>query len=405
MKRLHLPGLPKIVQEAFDQLLNRGIGLENLNKKAEKEVYGIVDDLATPAWRVCSFEKDIFLSWWPVEKAAAYELRRNPEFGKDDEFLVIRDNVTEHTIKNITNRENTFYLKAMDRSGQYCKEYAIRVLANNPPSKPPAPLVTEFFNLLKINILPPQEDDIVSFTLYLTPCDSNGTPIDETVVLPGLMSGEILYPAESGSCFLIRVSASDLLGEGAESDPVFAQTKYISPVHIPEEIIEPSHLSEALAQTLEEHGSQIQQLEDRITLKVQRNDAGKLIITGLGIDDEEVAVLANRFRLFTSATGDEEGQAVFVVDTVNKKVYLVGDIIADGTITARMLNVDELKTAIASINEAFIDSAAIIRLDASKIYIGGEPAKILIELQPDDIYVPFRNSLLSTQGLKPLGME
>ncbi len=114
--------------------------------------------------------------------------------------------------------------------------------------------------------------------------------------------------------------------------------------------------------------SEIAVLSDEITLKVQKRDSdGKLIVTGIGvaIDDEgqsEVAIVADRFRLFSSPTDEGEGQAVFAVDTVTKQAYILGDLIADGTIKGSMIDTEDLVAELANIDEAYIDMANIIDL-------------------------------------------
>ena len=64
-----------------------------------------------------------------------------------------------------------------------------------------------------------------------------------------------------------------------------------------------------------------------------------------------------------------------------------------------------IEAYIIASEQAFIDSAKIISLEADKIKIGGGSAPIPLAISPQDTLFRFDGSLLSTQGLKPLGME
>lgn len=64
-----------------------------------------------------------------------------------------------------------------------------------------------------------------------------------------------------------------------------------------------------------------------------------------------------------------------------------------------------IEAYIIASEQAFIDSAKIINLDASKITVGDSSAPIPLAIQPGDTLFRFDGSLLSTQGLKPIGME
>ncbi len=57
------------------------------------------------------------------------------------------------------------------------------------------------------------------------------------------------------------------------------------------------------------------------------------------------------------------------------------------------------------VRDGEIKSAKIESLQADKIKIGGDNAPIPLAIAPTDTLFRFDGSLLSTQGLKPLGME
>ncbi|HZK18563.1 MAG TPA: DUF1983 domain-containing protein, partial [Clostridia bacterium] len=109
--------------------------------------------------------------------------------------------------------------------------------------------------------------------------------------------------------------------------------------------------------------SQVNQLADEYTVKMQETADGKTVSVGFGMAKDatgnwEFAVIADRFRIIgveRDQNGniilDEHGratttadQAVFALDTVTNKLYLLADLIANGTITAEMLATDALKS-------------------------------------------------------------
>lgn len=79
--------------------------------------------------------------------------------------------------------------------------------------------------------------------------------------------------------------------------------------------------------------------------------------------------------------------------------------LAAQAVTTEKLAAGSIEAYIAAVQEAFIDSAKIISIEADKIKVGGSSAPIPLAIQPGDILFRFDNSLLSTQGLKPIGME
>ena len=399
-----------------------GYGIEGVPKVVTHKTMA---DNIPPAKPVVSYRWDgrnIHVFWNEVTTAAngriaydiaGYEVRRDTNFGVDDENRIYYGPNLECTDnERPTSRNFSLYVAAVDRFNNYSE---ITTLSINipPPMAPPAPEIQEFFSGLKVRVFAVTDPYIVSYNIHLTPCDNNGLPTGEPViVLCEPFPGECFYEAQSGSSFLVQVAACDILGEGEKTGPILATARFLQEVEIPDGLLDQSKLTQSLAQkidSVDELSSEIQRLNDEITLKVQYNADGKMIVTGIGVasgpEGGEVAVMADRFRVFSSTTETGEGKPVFVVDSQTKAVYLVGDLIADGTITARMINTEELVTKLASIKDAYIDSANIISVDASKIKVGGSSAPIPLAIQPGDTLFRFDGSLLSTQGLKPLGME
>lgn len=93
-----------------------------------------------------------------------------------------------------------------------------------------------------------------------------------------------------------------------------------------------------------------------------------------------------------------------LLDTADyKDLSIVNAKIANGTIDdAKIANVeaDKITTVRAKITAAQIEN-----IETSQITVGGRSAPIPLAIQPGDTLFRFDGSLLSTQGLKPLGME
>lgn len=130
-----------------------------------------------------------------------------------------------------------------------------------------------------------------------------------------------------------------------------------------------------LSESVEATTSQVEQLADEYTVKIEsKTDNQNPIITGFGLaldndNQSEFAILADKFKIF-GTKDDNQGQAVFAVDTDENKLYLVGDLIAKGSISGEMLASKELITNAAQIDDGVINSAHIGQLSADKIVIG-----------------------------------
>ena len=110
--------------------------------------------------------------------------------------------------------------------------------------------------------------------------------------------------------------------------------------------------------------SQVTQLADEYTVKVQEHANGQEVVSGFGLSLEdgvsEFGIIADRFKIYGDPSNpNETATPVFALDTENNQMYLLGDLIADGTITARMLSTSELITDSAQIRDAIITDAKI----------------------------------------------
>jgi hypothetical protein len=473
-------------------------------------------------WGLCEFETQVILRWYPVRDAAAYEIRTDEDWG-NPAGMVYRGQATSFTF-HPAQREYTFYLRAINGAGNYSTVTATKTLSNPAPSKPPTPVVTEFFSRLWIDIKAVTDTDILGYNVYITPCDEFGTPTGMTEVAAYSTPQRVTYNAEPGSSFLIQTAAYDALGEGEKSDTVQGTTTFLGEPDIPEGIVGETKLSQALVtkidtakltaedaqervgaaegrlegvegrvtttetsvgqlegeialkasadeldavegrvttvegqlsiqaglieskaeksevtaldgrietaeSTISQHAdkieqkveqtefdelgqvvsstaSQVTQLGNEYTVKMQGEDAeGNPIATGFGlaVDDQnitEFGVLANRFKIYGTTEGGT-AQAVFAVDTQTSKVYLLGDLIADGSITSRMVGANQIITEKGNIKEAIIDTAHIDSIEASKITVGGKPHGMAIAMPQGAHLFHFDGTLMSTQGLEP----
>lgn len=130
-----------------------------------------------------------------------------------------------------------------------------------------------------------------------------------------------------------------------------------------------------LTESVEATTSQVRQLADEYTVKIESQANGENpIVTGFGLalnDDKEseFAILADRFKIF-GTKDDKEGKTVFAVDTDKNEVYLVSDLIADGTISAKMLASEKLITNAAQIDDGIINSVKIGKGEIKSVNIG-----------------------------------
>jgi len=80
--------------------------------------------------------------------------------------------------------------------------------------------------------------------------------------------------------------------------------------------------------------------------------------------------------------------------------------LAAQAVTAEKLAAGSIEAYVAAVQQAFIDSAHIINVQADKIKVGGEQASLPIAIDPSQVALyRFDNSLLSTQGQRPVGID
>ncbi|HUM42963.1 MAG TPA: phage tail protein, partial [Fervidobacterium sp.] len=210
---------------------------------APTDVITIVGKQLKPAnvvWGDCNFSDTVNLTWLPVlgKDVAGYEVRlENANWGALNEALIYRGSELEYRLTP-AQRNYTFYIKAFDRHGNYSEQASSITLSLPTPQVPQQPTVEAYFNVLKIKVNPLNLPSIQGYYVYIT-----GDGIDDKI--PVLAGGEIAYPLESGKTVTIQVSAYDILGEGAKSEPLQATTLVLQDRDIPDDIITSSKLAES----------------------------------------------------------------------------------------------------------------------------------------------------------------
>lgn len=157
----------------------------------------------TPVWDTCEFTRNIVLRWHAAASAVEYEIREVDDDWGETVGQVWRGSATSATLTP-TKRSHTFYIRAISLAGVYSTEAASITLTNDTPSTPPAPLVEAFFGALAITLRPVPDDDIVSYQLYVTPVDEQGTAVGDTEVITYPYAGRVVYQAAPGTRLRLR---------------------------------------------------------------------------------------------------------------------------------------------------------------------------------------------------------
>ena len=333
------------------------------------------------AWAECSYIYKPILRWHPVANAVAYEVRTDTNFGANDDKLVFRGDALSYVLENPVLRNYTFYIKALNRSGKYSHDYSSINLTRPVPSKSPQPVVTEFFSALWINILPVPDQGIMGYNLYTTPCDENGNPTGETTVVPYPGAQRVTFYAHPKQSYLIEVAAFDVIGEGPKSTPVQATTRQIDDIALFAASLRPPRVVDELPELPDEDYPEGATVFLTVDSKLYKNEDGEWSDE---LDPNEFAKVMCG-AILAGAIGADQ--------------------IAAQAVTTEKLAAGSIEAYIAAVQEAFIDSAKIISIEADKIKVGGSSAPIPLAIQPGDTLFRFDGSLLSTQGLKPIGME
>ena len=222
------------------------------------------------------FTDELFLSWEQYNNNfQSFELRRDLNWGVNDENLIQRDKTSTYRNKTPGQREIDYYLKVINDNGIYSNEYAEISLNNPQPNQPPKPVVKESFEKIWITPQPvdgdnlePEEvsslptlpdsnypigtillltsdgnhyinndktwyttnidNDIIGYKIYITKKEEDITYTQDTQtnlinegqpeVIDLKSPQKITYTGKEGETYLIQVTAYDILGEGVASN-------------------------------------------------------------------------------------------------------------------------------------------------------------------------------------------
>ena len=329
-----------------------------------------------PVWSDYTLTNTLHLRWRKAEFASGYEIRTDLNWG-ELEGMIFRGYA--HSLSFVPrDRELILYLRALNVAGEYSEGYDTIHVSLPAPEPPQQPTVEAYFNALKIHPTPLDNPAVMGYFVYV-----EGDGINDKVAV--IAGGEINYPAPSGTTLTIQVSAYDILGEGGKSEPLQATTTALDEKDIPDWVKEP-----------------LENIEEKwvVETDAEGNIIG-LVSVKDGEDKSHIAVLVDRFSIATPAGRKQ----VFAFDSQDQVFYVIGDIVAEGLIRATEVQAEVIKTLLLQAELGVFDEIHGLRIKADKITVGGGPAPIPLAIQPGDILFRFDGSLLSTQGLKPLGME
>jgi len=192
---------------------------------------------ADPVWSNYRLTKDgLLLTWKKAADATDYEIRADLNWGYSDGILF--RGYDHQAVIMPWDRQMTLYMRSLNSAGEYSDNYATLDVDLQAPPAPNPVTVEPYFSALKIIVNPVSADGIIGYDLLITNTDTGDT---ETVPLLG--AGTHTYPVESGIVYVIRARAKDILGYGAESSPVQAESLQLSSRDIPQDIKPPVMVS------------------------------------------------------------------------------------------------------------------------------------------------------------------
>jgi len=212
------------------------VRVQSENRRGRKEDFGLAatgqitvrGKDAPPSnvnWGSCDFDRTIKLRWQPITDIdlKAYEVRTDQNFGNDDGALIYRGDGLKASFDNPTRRQYTFFVKALDRSGNYSEIADEITLVNSAPSAPnfSADDITEFFSAIKIHV--PQVSEARGYKIYVAPSDGVGNATGETEVIPLSTAQTINYNLNSGDSILVKIGTHDYLTALLDDENVSAE--------------------------------------------------------------------------------------------------------------------------------------------------------------------------------------
>lgn len=329
-----------------------------------------------PVFGNCEFVYDVTLRWYKAEGAIMYEIRTDLNWGNESGRVYL-GSALQYSFRP-GQRHYTFYIKSINPAGKYSQGYDEIILEKPVPSIPNPPETMQFFSAVKIIPAPNHEQGILGHYAYVTiegETDKVDIPIGSSHV----------YNAPSGTEMTIEMSAYDILGEGGKSAPLQATTAALVERDIPDWVKEP-------LENIEEQWVVETDAEGNIIGLVSVKD---------GEDKSHIAVLVDRFSIATP----QGRKQIFVFDAQDQKLYLVGDLIAEGLIRATEVQAEVAKHLLLQAELAYLDEANVLHLRADKITVGGSasPSSVGIPLpKPSGSHVwHYDKHLSSTDGIGP----
>jgi len=288
-----------------------------------------------------------------------------------------------------------------------------------------------------------EEKEILGYRLFFQEVDPDtGDPIGNEqkiqISVNELGDGVYYFEAETGKSFDIRVGAYDsvynpihnlALFEQTKSDPVNVTIFGIQEPDIPDGVIDESKLTTGLSSTISlnesrstsngswidtngsditttvnevfpdgtTNTSQIQQLSDEYSVKIQTTSNGTEVVTGFGLNLEgetsEFAVRADRFRIFGDTTaGTTVSSPIFSIDSSENKVYIDSDQITLKSGTNNFFDLDNTGLSISTDDFSMDKNGNAVfsgELSAAKGTFGGELTAATGRLGNSTNYVDF----------------
>ncbi len=332
-----------------------------------------------PVWSDYTLTNTLNLRWRRAEFASGYEIRTDLNWG-ELEGMIFRGYA--HSFSFIpTEREMILYLRALNAIGEYSVGYDTLNVSLPAPDPPDQPTVEPYFNALKIHPTPLNNPAVMGYFVYVI-----GDGIDEKLAV--IAGGHINYPAPSGTTVTIQISAYDIIGEGGKSEPLQATTTHLDRADFPEWVKQPlDNIAEQWVTETDESGNII-----------------GLVKVEDGARDGHIAILADAFSIATP----EGRQQIFVFDTQDKKLYLVGDLVAEGLIRATEVQAEVAKALLLQAELAYLDEANVLHLRADKITVGGSasPSSGIPLPKPAGAHVwHYDRHMSSTDGIDPTSVS
>lgn len=334
---------------------------------------------ADPVWADVpwALSDRLYVYWKKAEYAEAYEVRDNLNWGNPSGML-FRGYAYNHAFLPVA-REMILYLRAVNAVGEYSVGYATLNISIPEPPIPDPPLVYEFFRALQIHLNPTSAPAVRGYYVYLTE-QIEGGELDPIKIL--VRRGEPLtHDAPAGTTFKIEVTSFDIIGESLKSQAIYSTTRVLKKMEFPEWLTRP-----------------IENMTEHWVLDVDADgNVSGLVSVDDGDEKSHLVFLTDTFRIATPGGGKQ----VFAFDTEKGKLYVLGDIVAEGLIRATEMQADVAQHLLLAAGVAFLDDAHVLHLRAEKITVGGKHPG-LVSTKPKNSHLwHFDHSLLSTQGLGP----